>query len=647
LPPDSPPFTFPTVVILHLFASSRVMVGVSEWTTEEVCEWLRGLDLGHHVGSFREQAITGETLCELTADELKEELGVSKLGERKKLLLRLEGLRQGAVDGPGGCESASATQLSGAACMPQALQRRQLAQQSDVVPEQQQGPIGPKRSGQKLYLLDGRNIACSGNGFSNPDPGQLRLAQEWFEQHRPDWSVKIFLYQGLADQWKQEKGDLDSLLGVLEGFERILTPSRKDVDKFIIRSAVDAKKQGLSVRIVSNDAFDNYVGGVDDAPFFDRAWVKEHVVKFAFDAGGAFVPSEGIRGGRGVDPRNGERQTPGLEQEQEKNGEQAEDKSALPQPRVAKVLLTSKGRTSQEEVQLVDKQTTPSGASPRTEAMADLQAMAYLQSELGLDAATATLMYRAEQLQENGQLQEALGYFEEVLGAKPDCTEAAVNARMLKTQLSEASGSQPMPEDNGIGLVSKSFSCVMEIFWGWTQDSSTDQKDIVMNKAKKILRDFGLPVPVVAFLKNEELVRKNAELARNFHATISRGRGSVQISGIGEITKYAMEVPWVWPLVSPMLAKAATGDDKPEPDETALLTAGALLQSKDMGTPFLSLAANKVLEQELDNHNKICMMRGHARVWVCHPPGPTQDKIVAGSRSVCPEAARSMFLDSD
>ena len=39
----------------------------------------------------------------------------------------------------------------------------------------------------------------------------------------------------------------------------------------------------------------------------------------------------------------------------------------------------------------------------------------------------------------------------------------------------------------------------------------------------------------------------------------------VEINGIGKITKYAMEVPWVWPLLSPGFAEASTQDDNPQP----------------------------------------------------------------------------------
>ncbi|MEE8144527.1 MAG: adenylate/guanylate cyclase domain-containing protein, partial [Kiloniellales bacterium] len=47
--------------------------------------WLDDLALGQYADTFRENDIDGETLCDLTAEDLKE-LGVSSLGHRKKLL---------------------------------------------------------------------------------------------------------------------------------------------------------------------------------------------------------------------------------------------------------------------------------------------------------------------------------------------------------------------------------------------------------------------------------------------------------------------------------------------------------------------------------------------------------------------------------
>lgn len=56
--------------------------------------------------------------------------------------------------------------------------------------------------------------------------------------------------------------------------------------------------------------------------------------------------------------------------------------------------------------------------------------MAYFESELGLDKATAILLYHAERFQEKGQLEMALEFFDQVLSSYPACTEAKVNRCM-------------------------------------------------------------------------------------------------------------------------------------------------------------------------------------------------------------------------
>ena len=72
-------------------------------------------------------------------------------------------------------------------------------------------------------------------------------------------------------------------------------------------------------------------------------------------------------------------------------------------------------------------------------------------NDVSLDRRTAAMMYRAERLQEKGQLQQALRYFDRVLGSHPTCEEAAVNARMIREQLAEEGGAprplEPVTED--------------------------------------------------------------------------------------------------------------------------------------------------------------------------------------------------------
>jgi class 3 adenylate cyclase len=58
----------------------------------DVAAWLRGLGLEQYAPAFRDNAVDGEVLLELTADDLKE-LGVSLVGHRRKLLAAITALR--------------------------------------------------------------------------------------------------------------------------------------------------------------------------------------------------------------------------------------------------------------------------------------------------------------------------------------------------------------------------------------------------------------------------------------------------------------------------------------------------------------------------------------------------------------------------
>jgi hypothetical protein len=57
-----------------------------------VTDWLRGLGLEQYARAFHDNAIDGEILRELTADDL-EDLGVSLVGHRRKLLAAIAALR--------------------------------------------------------------------------------------------------------------------------------------------------------------------------------------------------------------------------------------------------------------------------------------------------------------------------------------------------------------------------------------------------------------------------------------------------------------------------------------------------------------------------------------------------------------------------
>ena len=142
------------------------------------------------------------------------------------------------------------------------------------------------------------------------------------------------------------------------------------------------------------------------------------------------------------------------------------------------------------------------------------QHMAYLMNDLDLDRATAALMYRAERLQEKGQLQQALNYFERVLAMRHDCEEASVNARMIREQLAETQAPrlEPVREelfgDAGtlavhgrlqtadIPLTVRCTDCEdLEVFF-----TEPMLRDVVLDQARKELSDTGIVTPFLEII---------------------------------------------------------------------------------------------------------------------------------------------------
>uniref|UniRef100_A0A0G4H4K4 SAM domain-containing protein n=1 Tax=Chromera velia CCMP2878 TaxID=1169474 RepID=A0A0G4H4K4_9ALVE len=64
-------------------------------SVDEVCDWLSDLSLPHLAGAFRENRIDGTVLPTLTDADLKE-IGVSALGDRRKVLMSAQEFSSGA-----------------------------------------------------------------------------------------------------------------------------------------------------------------------------------------------------------------------------------------------------------------------------------------------------------------------------------------------------------------------------------------------------------------------------------------------------------------------------------------------------------------------------------------------------------------------
>src|SRR5215472_15289910 len=65
----------------------------------DVAAWLRGLGLEQYEPAFRDNGIDAEILPKLTAEDLKD-IGVTRVGDRRKLLESIAALRVGAPPSP-------------------------------------------------------------------------------------------------------------------------------------------------------------------------------------------------------------------------------------------------------------------------------------------------------------------------------------------------------------------------------------------------------------------------------------------------------------------------------------------------------------------------------------------------------------------
>lgn len=67
---------------------------VSRWTVDDVTAWLETLGLGQYKDRFRQNAIDGTELLDLSDADLQESLGVGPLGHRKKIMRNKEELQE-------------------------------------------------------------------------------------------------------------------------------------------------------------------------------------------------------------------------------------------------------------------------------------------------------------------------------------------------------------------------------------------------------------------------------------------------------------------------------------------------------------------------------------------------------------------------
>jgi hypothetical protein len=59
--------------------------GLSAASVDDVCEWVESLGFGEYTSRFKQHSIDGVQLLELTDEQLRAELGISKIGHRARL----------------------------------------------------------------------------------------------------------------------------------------------------------------------------------------------------------------------------------------------------------------------------------------------------------------------------------------------------------------------------------------------------------------------------------------------------------------------------------------------------------------------------------------------------------------------------------
>jgi hypothetical protein len=91
-------------------AVEKVKKSLRTATIDDVGDWLHALGLGHHATTFADHAVDGQLLAELSEEELRDDLGVHKIGDRAKIRRARDGILAGqeTSGGPGAPNADSA-----------------------------------------------------------------------------------------------------------------------------------------------------------------------------------------------------------------------------------------------------------------------------------------------------------------------------------------------------------------------------------------------------------------------------------------------------------------------------------------------------------------------------------------------------------
>jgi hypothetical protein len=83
----------PNMMMMQQSQDKAAAVKVESWSINDVSKWLASISLSQYQSAFKEGAVDGSFLCELTDDDLKNTLGVEHRLHRKKLLFSIHCLK--------------------------------------------------------------------------------------------------------------------------------------------------------------------------------------------------------------------------------------------------------------------------------------------------------------------------------------------------------------------------------------------------------------------------------------------------------------------------------------------------------------------------------------------------------------------------
>jgi hypothetical protein len=170
-------------------------------------------------------------------------------------------------------------------------------------------------------------------------------------------------------------------------------------------------------------------------------------------------------------------------------------------------------------------------------------------NEVGLDRSAAALFYRAERLQEKGQIKQSIKYFEVVLSRYPDCFEASENLRIVRELLED--GTETSRPRMDISLEKKEVKqhqqviTEMEVNWSVREDIRLDfyafADECAVHAAETKLKSIGYGRSCLKMISHK--TTKQTCSSGTVYETAIAGRAIFQVTLIPKHASYAQPEP--------------------------------------------------------------------------------------------------------